>query len=551
MSALLLKLGVDPHQLRVLLRLAWRNDMRSSRMSFGMNQESKRPIFSLISSLLFYLIAGVVAAFFIFKVGAGFQGALFMTVLIFLMLGGLILVEYNTVILSPEDYHILGYMPISSRTFFFARIGNMLLYLLLFSAIIAGPSIIALALLHNDFFLPVLIAATLAVFGAAVFIGLSMVYLYGLLLNLLPPHRLKSLLSFLQFALSMAIYTSYLFLPNFAANTTGALAIELNGYFLLFPPAWFAALVDIPVNGASTINLAAVALGVFSTGVLLRGLLSRISITYAGSMAALSEGSADRAEPAEQRSASRPVSLRIFRSHGARVVTRLTIAQFRYDNRFRLSVIGFLPLILIYFYMGLQKGNFPDPFIGQGIGLENFSVLYFAILMLPLIMKQNMEMSDASEASWIFYATPVNLAELILATRNILFLIFAGPALLLIFGIFLYFFQNGLHATLHILTITLLNFIMLQVIYLIKPRLPFAEPKVRSSQSKSLTFLFFFLPAIGLGLLYFITRIAYDSAAKLLLLYVLLFALIALLEKLTHLRISAIAGKLHFDGKSS
>ena len=547
MSAVLQRFGVDAHQLRVLLRLAWRNETRASRMSFGMNQNGNRPLLALFGSLLFYLFAGIFAAVLMFKTGTLFSALLLLNTLVLLMLGGLILVEYNSVILSPDDYHILGYMPVSSRTFLFARIGNMLLYLLLFSVMIAGPSVLALAYMYN-FSLPVFIASSLSVFLTAVLICLAVVYLYGLLLNLLPPHKLNTLLSFLQFGLSMAIYSSYLILPRFLSNDMDMIIFDIRWYMLVLPPAWFAALADLAVSEATTLHLMAILPGVALSGLLLRGLFSRVSIEYARAMVALTENTATP-EKAGAREQSRSHTFSLFRSPSARIVTRLTMAQFRYDNRFKLSVIGFLPLILIYFYMGLQRGTFPDPFASGSTGLENFSVLYFAILMLPLIMKQNMEMSDASEAAWVFYATPVRLSGLILATRNMLFLLFAGPALLFIFVIFGYFFQNWLHAFLHLLTITALNFIMLQIIYIVKPRLPFAEPKVRSGQSGLFAFLFFILPGIGLGLLYLIVRLAYDSAGTLLMLYTLLALTIAVLEKFSHMRIASVAGKLHFDGK--
>ena len=32
--------------------------------------------------------------------------------------------------ISPDDYHILGYRPISSRTYFFVKLTNVLIYIL-------------------------------------------------------------------------------------------------------------------------------------------------------------------------------------------------------------------------------------------------------------------------------------------------------------------------------------------------------------------------------------------------------------------------------------
>ena len=189
-----------------------------------------------------------------------------------------------------------------------------------------------------------------------------------------------------------------------------------------------------------------------------------------------------------------------------------------------------------------------DPFLHGSVSIRQFALFFFSFLMLPMVLKQSIEATDAYEASWIFYATPCRLNRLVLAGRNMLFLLVAGPALLLLLALFVYYFRNPLHAVAHTATIGALAFLFLQLSYLAAPKLPFSEPKVRGSQSRVFTALFLLLPFAGIALLMVISSVMYVSIGRMALLYVGLFGVSALVERLIRRRVIAMTHRLQYSG---
>ncbi|RME00181.1 MAG: hypothetical protein D6814_04075 [Calditrichaeota bacterium] len=547
MSSWLARLNIDPQQFRALLKLAWRQDMRSSKMGFGWQQQGRNPKVIFLTTLLYYLLLGGIFAWINFTAKSVFVGSSLTVGGLMFLLGGILMVEYTSIVISPDDYPILGHLPVSSRTYFFAKLTNMLAYILVFDLILGGPSLLVHALrggLHPFRGL----MAFAAYMGTGLFVGLLVVALYGQLLRVISPGRLKNLLSYMQFGLSIYIYTAYLILPKFFKGYVGSLHIQKEKWLLLLPTTWFASLVEIGYKHAGYFEWVGAAIAVGSLVFMSRGIFKHVSLEYAQRIALFMEAGRTTTRAERKRAKRRFSWLVFFRQPEDRVVARLVVGQFRYDTRFRLSVVSILPLLLLYFYLGLEKGALPDPFLTGAEALDRFFLFFFAILMLPIIIKQNLDSSDAYEAAWVFYASPARLPRLVIASRNLLFMLFSAPALLFLIAIFLYYFRNPLHALGHVLTIGLLTFIVLQVIYFIQPRLPFSEPKARGSQSSMFTLMFLVLPIAGILLLSAITRVFYQSLSRMAVMYSGLFLLSYLLEWLIRRRISLISRKLNFSG---
>lgn len=548
MTWLLRRLDVDPRQYFALLKLAWRVDMRTSRISFGVRKKGRNPLLVFIFTFLFYIFIGMIFAQVSLTSSSVFLGATLTIGGIMFMLGGMVLVEYSSIVVSPDDYHILGYMPVSSRTYFFAKITNLLFYVLMFSLALGGPTVVVHFFKGGGGIHVVRgVLAAVAVGGAAVFISLGASVLYGWLMRILSPEKLKNIIAYVQFGMSFAIYGGYIVLPDLLKEYTATMTVTPDGWFLLIPTSWFAAVIQLGYGVADPFTLAGTLLAVFALVLLARSALSRISLDYAHRIASLLAQPAGGEAPASSRRRHAALSFqKLFRRPESRVVARLVFAQFRHDYKFRLSVLGIIPLLIMYFYIGAREGTLSDPFVLGTTGLSAFFIFFFAILMIPLLVKQNLEASDAFEASWIFYATPADIPSLILATRNILFALFTLPSLVFIFTLLNYYFQAPLHAFLHTVTIAIISFFILQVVYLLNPRLPFAEPKTRGGRSRLFTFLFFVLPGLGLGMLYLAIRYAYVSYTLIALTFSGALLGMLLLESLTRRRIRYAIRKLQF-----
>ncbi|MCA9741842.1 MAG: hypothetical protein H6695_17755 [Deferribacteres bacterium] len=536
MSWFLRKIGVDPRHYFALVKLSWRVDMRTSKLSFGAQKKGKNPVLILILTALFYLILGIFFADMSYQTSDTFLGATIVVGGIMFMLGGMMLVEYNTIVISPDDYHILGYMPVNSRTYFFAKSTNLLLYMLTFATVLGGPTIVMHFLRDEPSVLRGLLAAT-AVYGTGLFVSLGAAVLYGALLRLLSPERLKNILAYIQFGVSFVIYGGYVVLPRLIENYTATAQVDKTAWLLLVPTTWFASLIELGYGDTSAFSLIGAGIAVGVLFLMLRGVVSRISLDYAARVSAMTTQSTSDSKPERRTKTGARRFSRFFRRPETRVVVRLVNAQLRHDNKFKLSIIGIIPLLIMYFFMGLQEGALSDPFVAGTEGLSKFFLFFFALLMIPLILKQNMEMSDAHEAAWIFYCTPSDKSKIVMASRNVLFMLLTLPALFFVFLLFNYYFGSPLHAILHTLTIAVISFVFLQFIYLASPKLPFAEPKARGGRSRLFTALFIILPGSGLGVLYVLIRFVYVSPTRFAVAMVCFALLIAVLEKLSYQRI--------------
>ncbi|KAA3611370.1 MAG: hypothetical protein DWQ05_20580 [Calditrichaeota bacterium] len=546
MTRLLEKAGIDRQHFRALLRLAWRLDMRQSKLGFGISRKGKKPVFTFLFAIAFYFFFGIVFATTCHAIEDIFVAATIITSIIMFMMASIMLVEYNAIIISPNDFAILGYMPITSRTYFVTKLLNLLFYTLTFTLILGGPTAIVLAT-RNGFTIFKLITAFATVLGSGIFVTLIIVSLYSFLLKLISPQRLKQLLSYLQFGLALLIYLGYLIIPNLLSRYTADFQMEKSNWLLAAPTSWFSSFLLIGHGYNTIFEIFGVALALSATGFLFYFAISRLSLSYAEKLANLSVISGN---DNKKRSPIQGNSYRLLAKVFAvetRVVWRLLRGQFRHDLKFRFSVLGMLPILIVYFYLGLQQGSFSDPFLSGSASLQNFGVFFFAILIMPMIMKNNIETSAAYEASWVFYTSSADLAKLVFASRNLLFVLFSLPGLILIFFIFTFYFLNWANALLHIFTLTLLCFFIIQTIYFINPKLPFSEPKTRGAQSKLNMLIFILIPTAGLILLQGITANFYYQRSSLFLFYIGLIALILLFEKLTHLRILNRARKLTFE----
>ncbi|MFQ5633639.1 MAG: hypothetical protein ACE5I1_33155, partial [bacterium] len=390
--------------------------------------------------------------------------------------------------------------------------------------------------------------AAAAILGTGLFVSMGTAVLYGWLLRIFSPHKLKNMLAYMQFGISFIVYGGYIFLPKLLENYSSTASIEKEIWLLLLPTTWFASLLEIGYGSTASFEWVGAGSAVVLLLILLKGAVSRISLDYAQRISALSgqnDMPSDRATTVLRRSFS---FRKFLRRPENRVIAKLVYAQFRYDNKFKLSILGIIPLlVVVYFYRGLQEGTLPDPFIDGTEGLSKFFLFFFALLMLPLIMKQNLEMSDAFEASWVFYAAPVDISRLIIAARNALFLLLVLPSLIFILALFNHYFETSLHALLHTLSIAAISFFFLQIVYLVNPRLPFAEPKARGGRSRMFTALFIILPLSGLGLLFLGINFVYISAVRMGAAFAGFTVVILFTERMIRYRVDRMMNKLQFE----
>ena len=543
--------GADASQWRALVRTGLRLDFRRPSLDSRRGARAERgAVRALLGSLVLYGVSGVFFGMVaIFVPDTLVAGTLVISAVMF-MVAATILIEFHTVVISPDDHAILGHLPIESRTYFAARLANLLFYVLILATVLGLPSMAAFFFeVHAKpaavSLRPLVgLSAIIGTYLAAVTVALAMVGLYAGLLHVISPVRLKRALTYLQIVLAMAVYGGYLFLPQLMTREALAgLRAARSPWLFADPASWFASYLEIAAGRAGLAELAA---SVASIG-LLAGLgvlaFRYLALDYSERLAAL-------ATAGETEHPTAPPAWRawLFRGGEGRVVALLIRNQFKQDMKFRLAVLSIFPLTLFYFLYGLRGGPMPDPFVGADHGSGQWFLLHFAMLSFPMMLLPNLSRSDAFRASWIFHASPASKARLILSMKNFVLAYFLLPYLALVATLMAFFFTSPLHVVIHIAVIGLIGNITLLAAIRLLPHLPFSRPIQKGEQSARYLTLFLVTSALAGGLLPVLTLWVYRTPLRAALSIGALLAIGLLLERMLRANLDRLTADLEFVG---
>jgi hypothetical protein len=527
------KLRIDARQWKALTMTFMRADFRRSAFSTTLRHGRSGGRAFLVSAA-FYLLTGLIfIPIFLSLPNSSLALTLLLTYTMF-MIGGLILVEYHTVVLSTEDFSILGFRPISSRTFFAAKLANVFFYTSLFSSILAVPGLIALAL--NDGFHPIdAFVGYLAVLASSYLAAMVIIVLYAIALTRVSKKRLQNVLAFFQIGLSFLVYTSFFVLPRLTEMTVGRFdEVAGSRWILLLPSSWFSRWIEISNGHVEATNIAMTILSVLSLLAVSRVAFGRLSMDYAASLVSASEILQSR--KVSKRRFQLPLML-FGKAHEERVVMKLIRNQFLNDNKFKMAVLGILPLTIFYLLVGVEEGPILNPFLVPYLEIGRSGMLYLLIFLFPMMLRTYVTTSDSYQASWIFYATPANLKRIVLAEKNFLMIFFVLPFLLVLSCVFYYFFQNLLHVLMHLLVLGLLSHMFLQFAFIFSPELPFSRPQIKGRRTRNAALLLLLGPFVIYFLLPTIYQYVYSNNGSYLVFTITILFVSFVLEMLIRLRV--------------
>jgi hypothetical protein len=540
MRRLFAALDVDYDQWLALTKTALRVDLRASAFMRAQTGPQTRAAAAIIGQLAFYTIMGGFVAVFVWFSRDLFLSATSMLTYIMFMVGTAALLDHNAAITSPDDHAILGFRPVTSRTYFAARLANVLVYTTVLTTLFAYLPVASYFIRWGA---GIGLASLVAAYAASTAVALTMVVVYASLLRLIGPARIRRVLSYVQFIFSFFVYGGYFVLMRLVSESALAgFTLDKTVWMLLLPPAWFASYLEIAAGRVSLMELipAAASVGALVTlGVALGG---RLSLDYAERLAAIAAGA--RAVPARPARARRAWW---FRTGEARAVALLIRSQFANDMKFRMGVLAILPLTVIYLLMGISdEGTVGDPFV-QGRSAQALQMVTLAMLMFPTMLKMNLGRSDAFRASWIFFACPMDRTRMVRAARNVLVAVFLLPYLLVV-GVVLAFLTTNLwHLAVHLLVVGLMSHLVLQVVTFIEPELPFSKP-VQKGRSSTRVFMLMAVIGVGAVVLPILAPLIYRNAWAIAATFAALVGASVLIERFTRLRVEAQAERLEFEG---
>ncbi len=536
-------LGADYTQWRVLTSVMLKTDFRSpSVMRMGSPQESTSSA-TVWLPVLMYGLFGLYTALVAFVLRDLFLAGVWALSMVGLTVAMAILVEYRSVVISPDDYEILAHQPVSSRTYFIVKLTNLLVYAGGIGVLVGGPTCIALAINHDPTAVlawpPVLVAAS-------AWTALLMVFVYVGLLRVVRPERLGRILSYVQLLLGTLVMAAPLLVPELA-DRLEMLEIEPSPAMFILPAAWFASVLTLAAGEWSTPG----ALAAFTAGVSTAGLLyavgRRLSLSYAERLGALlSTADSRRSRSREGRSPGRAARGGRLPAE-MRAVATLLRGNFRYDLNFRLGVLSILPMTLLYLYLSLRDGPLPDPFVDLGFGAGGLWLLHLLAVAGPQWLLESLFRSPSFRAAWIFFTAPVDLARLVVHTGHCIAVFALLPYVVVLGGIFAWAFGDVPHAVAHAAVIGLISNLAIQARLMFSPRLPFSEPFVKGGFNANVL-----LGMVGFGLLVGLLplplRFAYASTGATIATFLLLAVANASLPLIAARRIGPRLRRLEFTG---
>ena len=534
LNRVLTSLGVDAVQWRALARTYIAIDFRPTGGAIRQDGNARSGAAPLGGLLFISAIGGAAFAFIAAAAPDALVSASLLTTYAAANTMMMLLIDFTGIVVSPDDYAILGHRPVGSRTYFAARLAAVCVYvaaislaLALFPAIVYGVRLGALAV-------P---ATLLAVLLCDLSVAVLVITGYVGLLRWVHPAKLRRAMSYLQLVAATSFYVMY-YLATTAFQSAFLTTVTFDDAPWLWgiPFTWFAAFIAIASGTTSAAAWLAAGAAVLLTASCVPLAAGRLSLDYARRIGEVSAVG----EPAVRR---RELRLPGFGRGEARAVALLVRAQFRFDQRFRMGVLGILPLTGFYMLLGMGGGALDDPFTASvrpsGPGV------FFAIVFIPMTLHAALTASESWRAAWIFFATPVSHARVVVAAKNFVAVYFLGSYLVVLAAVWSYYFDAVWHAVIHAAFAGLLAHALLQLAVIVKPALPFsAEP--RKAEGSFTMFWVILLGSIAAGIFPFLLPIVYRSIALTIVALGFLLAITAGIEYALRLRVAEAIGDLEF-----
>jgi hypothetical protein len=535
-DSLIRRLGVDPVQWRALVGVYLKMDLRAGGGATRARSDGKRRGHPLTSIAIVTGMGGAMFALLALRVPDVLVSATLLTTYGAINTVMLLLVDFTALVVSPDDYGVLGHRPVSSRTYFAARLASILVYITIVSAVLALFPALAYALWWQLGFVG-LAATFAAVILCNVCAAVLIITAYVLMLGVVHPGRLRRAFSYLQLVSMMGFYGAYyLSMQGFRDSFLSQISFGDRPWMWANPASWFAALVRLTAaDSPRPVWIAAAAALATAVGcVPLAG--GRLSLEYAqrlGEITAIGE-------PPRRRRFRLPG----FRRGESRAVAVLVGAQFRFDQKFRMAILGIVPLILFYLVLGLDQGALEDPFL-PGMGSAAGAPMYMAVVFMPMTLQAGLQYSDSWRAAWIFFATPASAARLIVAAKNFVAMWFLGGYLLLLATIWSFYYERVWHAFFHAAVVGLLAHMLLQLAVMLRPALPFATESRRVERSTGLYMVFFF-GSMAASVVPIFLPLVYARLPLTVAVVGMMVVLTAALEYALRLRVAEAIGDLEF-----
>ncbi|HEX8088375.1 MAG TPA: hypothetical protein VF762_05950, partial [Blastocatellia bacterium] len=314
-SRTLRRVGIDMRQLRTLLGVYLKQDLRGGKafMQFGA-REYIRSNLALLAIVGMYLFFGLILGTIVFTADLDvFHYSVFILTFTILIVALAIVSESGNVIFNETEADVLGHLPISPRTYFAAKVLNLLLFTLLLAASAnLFPAVMGVWASGSSplfIFAHALSASLVALFATAI-----VVTSYGLLMRYASKERFDSIVTYSQVALVLFFMFGFQILPRVLGTDNISFAPGFHWYYMLYPPAWFSGITLLLIGSFELTSVALASLAILSLMGVGAVALRKVATGYSSYVSQLTyrDGGARPEAEKKARRAARPLALRHF-----------------------------------------------------------------------------------------------------------------------------------------------------------------------------------------------------------------------------------------------
>lgn len=494
--------GIDWLQFKILFLTSLKIELRENR---GVGRKYKRKLSPLLSSLIFYIGMGLILAANLAPRTNPFMYSMLILVYSMVMSGFSVILEFGNSILNPDDWDVLTYRPINSRTYFCAKLSNLLFYIIIITtAMCLLPALIGTTVPGNNLLFPLVFMPVCYCAGTAT--AAFIVLMYTFLLKKINYQKFKDIIAYFQIGFSLFFFLFYQIIPRLGNEIFIRGEKSLQAWLYLIPPAWFAGIIQMVQARAADMDVHLGLIGICITILFITFAFNKISLQYAGLIANIST-----AVPANKNKKSvsdrKNFFIDFFRSFlkdpEKAAGFDLTTAMCRNDRSVKMGIYPLLGIPVAFLILAIVENEFKDPFIHglfQGQGLTMFIIFIFMMMYsLTMLMKY----SNDWEASWIFHLAPIESpGTFYQGVKYAVFIQYVLPFFILL-GIIYAFFIPILHVLHFLISLLIFCLFFSAIVSFQINSYPFSEKRQKGERMRRFSFIIFVGPVFGLyALLY-------------------------------------------------
>ncbi len=246
---------VDFEKLKIIAETKLIMDRRRVRVS--MKQKSdKEPKNQLLVTLIVYAFMGLFIGTLIMSLQEIVMSMTTVHSYILFMMAMTLITDFSSVLLDTTDNQIILPRPVSSKTFFVARLVHILVYLLQFTIAL---SLFPIVFPFIQFGLLVGIASIFTILLTVMFAVFITYLLYGLILRVSSEEKVKDIINWFQIVMTILFAAGFQIVPRLINFEQLKFSVPIYWYTYLLPPMWMAnalqAIQQLKVDGPHLIMI--------------------------------------------------------------------------------------------------------------------------------------------------------------------------------------------------------------------------------------------------------------------------------------------------------